>query len=77
MKGLISEENLTSIGNAIRNKTGKPGKIKVSKMAEEIQNIQTRPSFIIKKLDGTTKPVWKIISSSTPPNKADVWAKGE
>ena len=77
MKGLVSDTNLTAIGNAIREKTGKAEKIKVSNMAEEIKSIQTRPRFLIKKTNGTLKPVWKVISSATQPSGADVWAKGE
>lgn len=77
MKGLVSDTNLTAIGDAIREKTGRTEKIKVSNMAKEIQGIQTRPTFIIKKADGTAKPVWKVISSTTQPDSADVWAKGE
>lgn len=77
MKGLVSDTNLTAIGNAIREKSGKSEKIKVSNMAIEIKNIQTKPAFLIKKADGTLRPVWKVISSSTQPSDADVWAKGE
>lgn len=77
MKGLVSDTHLTAIGNAIRDKTGKTEKIKVSAMAGEIQSIQTNPKFLIKKSDGTEKPVWDIISSSAEPNGADVWAKGK
>lgn len=58
MKGLVSDTNLKAIGNAIREKTGKTATIKVADMAEEIKSIKTRPKFIIKKADGTNKPVW-------------------
>lgn len=77
MKGLVSDTNLTAIGNAIREKTGKREKIKVSSMAEEIMTITTRPILLINKSDGSNKAVWKIISSTTEPTAADVWAKGE
>lgn len=76
MKGLVSDTNLIAIGNAIRDKTGKTAKIKVADMAEEIKSIKTRPKFIIKKADGTNKPVWSIVSSKDKPEGADVWAKG-
>lgn len=76
MKGLVSDTNLNAIGNAIRDKTGKTAKIKVANMAEEIKSIQTRPKFIIKKADGTNKPVWFIVSSKDKPEGADVWAEG-
>lgn len=76
MKGLISDTNLKAIGNAIREKTGKTAKIKVANMAEEIKSIQTKPKYIIKKADGTSKPVWSIVSSKDKPEGADVWAKG-
>ncbi len=77
MKGLVSDTNLTAIGNAIREKTGKTAKIKVSSMAEEILTINTMPKFLLLKADGTVKPIYKIISSTTEPTDADVWAKGE
>ncbi len=77
MKGLVSDTNLTAIGNAIREKTGKTAKIKVSSMAEEILTINTMPKFLLLKADGTIKPIYKIISSTTEPTDADVWAKGE
>ncbi len=77
MKGLVSDTNLTAIGNAIREKTGKIDKIKVSSMAEEILSINTRPTFLINKSGSSNKPVWKVISSTTEPTDADVWAKGE
>ena len=77
MKGLVSDTNLTAIGNAIREKTGKTDKIKVFSMAEEILSINTRPTFLINKSDGSNKPVWKVISGTTEPTDADVWAKGE
>lgn len=76
MKGLVSDTHLTAIGNAIRDKTGKTEKIKVADMAEEIKSIQTKPKYIIKKADGTNKPVWSIVSSKDKPEGADVWTKG-
>lgn len=76
MKGLVSDTNLKAIGNAIREKTGKTATIKVADMAEEIKSIKTRPMFIIKKADGTNKPVWSIVSSKDKPEGADVWTKG-
>lgn len=75
MKGLVSDTNLTAIGNAIREKTCKTKKIKVSSMAEEILAIN--PKFLLIKADGRIKPIYKVISSTTQPTSADVWAKGE
>lgn len=75
MKGLVSDTNLTAIGNAIRDKTGKTAKIKVADMAEEIKGIA--PKFIIK-IDGESRLAWKIVSSNIQPtDDVDVWVKGE
>ena len=75
MKGLVSDTNLTAIGNAIRDKTGKTANIKVADMAEEIKGIA--PKFIIK-IDGKSRLVWKIVSSNIQrTDDVDVWVKGE
>lgn len=65
MKGLVTDTILAGIGNAIRTKTGKADKIKVSSMASEILSINTTPKYLLKQPGGSIRPVNKFVRTSS------------
>ncbi len=58
-------EKMTSIANAIREKTGKTGKLTLDNMATEIANISTDGEFNFEVVGGTTQP--------TSPKANTIW----
>lgn len=65
MKGLVTDTILTGIGDAIRAKTGKTDKIKVSSMASEILSINTTQKYLLKQPGGSIRLVNKFVRTSS------------